>query len=169
MDEFDTEENEISKSQRKREAQALQELGLKLTELNPTQLQELPITEAVLAAVEEYRNLPNSHGAKRRQLQYIGKVMRECDYEEVSNAIASKLAPTAIHGVRKEPSLIQTWINKLELEGDSAISELIAIQPLIERQQLRQLLRNLEKATEAKKNQQRSKLEKYLNQFQFGS
>lgn len=166
MDEFEAEEIEVSKSQRKREAHALQELGLKLTEFNTTQLQELPITEAVVTAVEEYRNLPNSHGAKKRQLQYIGKVMRECDFEEVSSAIEAKLAPGAKQKIKKEPTATQRWMNKLELEGDSAISELVSAQPEIERQQLRQLIRNLEKADGEKKTQQRSKLEKYLNQFQ---
>ena len=166
MDEFEAEEIEVSKSQRKREAHALQELGLKLTAFNTTQLQELPITEAVVIAVEEYRNLPNSHGAKKRQLQYIGKVMRECDFEEVSNAIEAKLTPGAKHKIKKEPTATQRWMNKLELEGDSAISELVLAQPEIERQQLRQLIRNLEKAADEKKTQQRSKLEKYLNQFQ---
>ncbi len=166
MNEFETEEHEISKSQRKREAHALQELGLKLTEFNSNQLQDLPITDAVIIAVEEYRNLPNSHGARKRQLQYIGKVMRECDYDEVSNAIAARLAPRSMQTGKKEATAAQKWAKKLELEGDAAISELIAAQPLIERQQIRQLLRNLEKAAESKKDQQRSKLGKYLNQFQ---
>jgi ribosome-associated protein len=68
-----------SKSQRKRDMTALQELGEKLTLLPPTKLQSAALPEELLAALSEFARIPEKHGARRRQLQFIGKVMRGLD------------------------------------------------------------------------------------------
>ena len=166
MDEYSSDEQEVSKSQRKREAHALQQLGATLTEFSDAQLKALPITEAVITAIKEYKNLPNSHGARKRQLQYIGRVMRECDFDEVQAAIDNLQSP---HRFSAKPESVKPktkWAMKLIEEGDSAINELIEIQPQLERQSLRQLLRNFQKASDSARDKQRSKLEDYLGQFQ---
>ncbi len=68
-----------SKSQRKRDMSALQDLGAKLTQLTPAMLKKCALPDEVLAAIHEYQRLPNKHGARRRQLQFIGRVMRDLD------------------------------------------------------------------------------------------
>ena len=66
------ESDEKSKSQIKREMEALQEMGKRLTELNNEQLSQVPVEENVFLAIKEYQRL-TKHEAKRRQLQYLGR------------------------------------------------------------------------------------------------
>lgn len=65
-----------SRSAKKREALALQELGAKLLKLDYGTLSELNLTKSLEDALKEYPRL-NTHEAKRRQMQYIGRLMRE--------------------------------------------------------------------------------------------
>ncbi len=74
----DTEEH-VSKSQRKREMLALQDLGKKLTEINAALLTKCQLPAELHKAIEEFKRLPNKHEARRRQLQFIGKLMRNTD------------------------------------------------------------------------------------------
>ncbi|MDG4554650.1 MAG: ribosome biogenesis factor YjgA [Candidatus Competibacter sp.] len=79
-----------SKSQRKRDATALQDLGEHLVKLTPTQLRRVPLSEDLLAAVRTAQAIPQ-RGARKRQLQWIGKLMRRLDDLETS-AIRAALA-----------------------------------------------------------------------------
>ncbi|HHW77292.1 MAG TPA: DUF615 domain-containing protein [Xanthomonadaceae bacterium] len=74
-----------SKSQRKREATALQDLGAQLVKLTPTQLSRLPLPEDLLVAVRAAQAMPQ-RGAHQRQLQFIGKLMRRIDDPEAIRA-----------------------------------------------------------------------------------
>lgn len=76
-----------SRSARKRQALALQELGVRLTWLKPAQLQQLPLPEQLLVAVLEARQL-KSRAALARQRQYIGKLMRSLDAEAIERALS---------------------------------------------------------------------------------
>ena len=67
-----------SKSQRKRDAQALQVLGAQLVVLAPAPLARLELPEALREAVETARGL-RAHGARARHRQYMGKLMRQLD------------------------------------------------------------------------------------------
>jgi ribosome-associated protein len=67
-----------SKSQKKREMHALQALGARLVDLSPATLARMDLPEALAEAVLACKTL-KSHGAKRRQLQYIGALMRDVD------------------------------------------------------------------------------------------
>ncbi len=82
-----------SKSQRKREATALQDLGEQLVKLTPTQLRRVPLPEDLLAAVRTAQVIPQ-RGARKRQLQLIGKLMRRLDDPEpIRAALATLVAP----------------------------------------------------------------------------
>lgn len=83
-DEFD----KPSKSQRKRDSTALQELGAKLTELAPAALKKCKLPEELLEAIREFQRLPNKHGARHRQLQFIGKRMRDLSEEDIARIAA---------------------------------------------------------------------------------
>ena len=77
----------FSKSKRKRDMQALQELGLTLVNLPASQLAKIPISEDLLELIRFARTL-KSHEAKRRHMQYIGKKMREVDSDLIRTALA---------------------------------------------------------------------------------
>ncbi|MGB3935618.1 MAG: ribosome biogenesis factor YjgA, partial [Burkholderiales bacterium] len=70
----------VSRSQKKRAVEALQKLGAALVELAPAQLDAIALPDALAAAVREAQRI-RSHEARRRQLQYIGKLMRSIDPE----------------------------------------------------------------------------------------
>jgi len=67
-----------SKSQRKRNAHALQALGIQLVALSAAQLARLALPEALHEAVLAVQRI-RSHGARTRQMQYIGKLMRQLE------------------------------------------------------------------------------------------
>ena len=79
-----------SKSQRKREATALQDLGEQLVQLTATQLKRIPLLDDVRAAVRTAQGI-SQRGGRKRQLQYIGKLMRQLDEAE-TEAIRVELA-----------------------------------------------------------------------------
>lgn len=75
-----------SKSARKREFLALQKLGEELIALHESDLREMGLDEELLEAVLDARQI-KSHGALRRQKQYIGKIMRQIDPEPIRAAM----------------------------------------------------------------------------------
>jgi ribosome-associated protein len=79
-----------SKSQRKRDATAVQEIGECLARLTPAQLSRVPLPDELLAAVRLARTI-TQRGGRKRQLQYIGKLMRRLDEAE-TEAIRAALA-----------------------------------------------------------------------------
>ena len=72
-----------SKSQRKRDATALQDLGEQLVKLTPAQLSRVPLPDKLLAAVQLAQGI-TQRGGHKRQLQYIGKLMRQLDEVETA-------------------------------------------------------------------------------------
>ncbi|HDN94625.1 MAG TPA: DUF615 domain-containing protein, partial [Nitrospirae bacterium] len=76
----------ISKTQKKKDATALQKLGEKLVKLSADQLADIDISEDLLDAVKEARNI-KSHGALKRHIQFIGTLMRNIDSASIQEAI----------------------------------------------------------------------------------
>ncbi|MDO3382848.1 ribosome biogenesis factor YjgA [Gilvimarinus algae] len=130
-----------SKTQRKREMHALQELGRQLTELKESQLASIELPEEVLTAVREMQRIRQNE-AKRRHLQFIGKLMRNVDGERVAADIdAIKSAGTL--SVQRQ-HLIEQWRDRL-LSDNDALSEFISQYPEVDIQHLRQLVRLAQK------------------------
>ena len=158
IDEFDG----PSKSQRKRDAHKQQELGVRLTQCSEAQLRTLKIPEKTISAIAEYNRLPNSHGARRRQLQFIGKLMRDSDFDEINAALERLLNP-ASHIPKPKPvadSLL--WTDKILANGDEIINTLVDTHTQLERQKLRQLYREYQAAKGDTQAQVRFKLQRYL-------
>jgi ribosome-associated protein len=88
-----SDENLISKTRRKRQMQALQDLGVALTRLRADQLARIDMPDNLREAVVECRNM-TKHEAIRRQLQYIGKVMRDLDAGPIAAQLDAMHAPT---------------------------------------------------------------------------
>ena len=84
-------EEPISKSQKKREADALQKVGVQLIDLPLTKLDTIPLPENLRQAILDAK-LIKSHGAKRRQAQLIGKLMRASDSDAIIEAYEAIVA-----------------------------------------------------------------------------
>jgi ribosome-associated protein len=130
---------EKSKSQRKREMTALQDIGEQLVELTRSQLDKLALPEALMEAVQMARSM-NQRGARKRQLQYIGKVMRSVDADPIRAALEA-LGKAHQHAAGQFHA-IERWRDRLLTQGDAALEEFFEKYPDADRQHLRQLVRN---------------------------
>lgn len=129
-----------SKSARKRQMHALQNLGEQLVALTAPQLAKLNLdNEALLEAITLAKRI-NHHSGKRRQMQYIGKLMRSADADRIAQAL------DALHeGSRREKArehMIEAARDALITRGDDALSEVLSVWPQADRQMLRQLSRS---------------------------
>ena len=125
-----------SKSQRKRDMTALQELGERLVELNPEQLDSLPLEEFLRDAVDEARRI-TAHEGRRRQMQYVGRLMREVDAEPIRRALALFDGRSREHAMLEK--LIERWRVRLMAE-DGALAALEADYPDLDWTTLRELV-----------------------------
>lgn len=133
----------ISKSQRKRDMTALQKLGEALVKLSANQLAKIPLSDQLSEAITVAREL-TSHEAKRRQLQYLGRLMREVDPQPIEEALSkiqnkSQISKAKFH-------LAERWRDRLIAEGDKQLEEFLTTYSEVDRQHLRQLVRNAEQA-----------------------
>lgn len=128
----------VSKSQRKREAQALFKLGQQLVALTTNQLDALPIPGRVRDAVDEAQRI-RSFGARKRQLLFLAKQLREADTDALAEAMAEHLGDGAAD--RAALHRIERWRDLLLTEGLPAINRLAATHPQLDRQRLRSLVR----------------------------
>ena len=128
-DEDDDEIIWVSKSEIKRDAEALKDLGTELVELGKNALERIPLDEDLRAAVELAQKIKKE--GRRRQLQLIGKNRHN---QQVS--LFHKL---------------EALRDRLVEEGDDAIPSILALYPEADRQQLRSLVRNAQKEKAANK------------------
>mgnify|MGYP002395348342 CR=1 FL=1 len=153
-----------SKSQRKREALAQQELGARLTALSPSKLDRLNLPSQLAAALTQFQRLPNSRGARKRQLQYIGRIMRDIDCETIEAGLTA-LATTSDKAVGNQPVIDLNEISGLILaQGDPAITALVNQYSQLERQKLRQLYRRHQQADAAQADSIKKRLLNYLSE-----
>lgn len=134
-----------SKSQMKREMIALQELGEKLAEFPVERIQRMDILPELKEALLEMKKM-TSKEAKRRQMQYVGALMRAADPEPIREAVADMEA-----GSYKSARLFkkaENWRDRL-CEGDESLeTEIIQTFPDMDVQQFRQAVRNARKERE---------------------
>lgn len=128
----------ISKSQKKRDAESLQKMGVELIELSETILKTLELPEVLFKALIEAKHL-KSHGAMRRQAQLIGKIMRNTDYE----LIAQRYANIKAEQQAKTSSFheVEEWRTRLIEEGKDALTDFLFAYPDANKQELRQLIK----------------------------
>lgn len=129
---------EPSKSQRKRDAHALLKLGEQLVQLDEATLARFELPEQLHDAIVAARKI-RQHVAKKRQLHFIGKLMRKID----TASIEALLAGLNQQHQQQTDSFhhIEQWRDRL-LQDDQSLAELIDQYPAIDRQHLRQLVRN---------------------------
>ncbi|MDO6443765.1 MULTISPECIES: ribosome biogenesis factor YjgA [unclassified Marinobacter] len=152
-----------SKSQLKREMHALQGIGKRMMELSDEQLDTLTISDTLRHAIEESRRIRQNE-AKRRHLQYIGKIIRqEDDPEAVQRAIDAFDSGSEEHTRRHH--LAERWRDRMIAEGDAVAGEFFRYCPDADIQHLRNLVRNARRDVEKQKNTgQTRKLFRYLRE-----
>lgn len=128
-----------SKSQLKRDADELVTLGERLVELPTQQLAAVPLSEELREAVEAARAI-TARGARKRQLKYIGKLMRHEDPEPIRAALETFAGHHAASVARHHQC--ERWRDRLITEGDAALGALLQAFPGADRQHLRQLVRS---------------------------
>ncbi|TBM01007.1 ribosome-associated protein [Hafnia paralvei] len=131
----------VSKSEIKRDAEALKDLGAELVDLGKNALDKIPLDADLRAAVELAQRIKKE--GRRRQLQLIGKMLRQRDPEPIQIAL-DKLNNRHNQQVALFHKLEQIR-DRLIDEGDDAISLVLELYPKADRQQLRSLIRNAKK------------------------
>ena len=137
----------VSKSEIKRDAEDLKQLGEKLVNLTKTNLTKVPLDDSLKDAIELAQRLQKE--ARRRQLQYIGKLLRSIDAEPIREALEK---------IENKHNQQQAMLHKLEIlrdelvaKGDVALTDLLNERPSADRQQLRNLIRAAQKEKEQNK------------------
>jgi ribosome-associated protein len=152
-----------SKSQLKRDMQALQDLGKRMLDLSNDQLDTLPISTTLRAAIEESRRIRQNE-ARRRHLQYIGKIIRqEDDPEGLSRQIDAFYTGSEEHTRRHH--LAERWRDRMIEEGESPVGEFLDYCKTADIQHLRNLARNARRdAQKEKTSGHPRKLFRYLRE-----
>lgn len=146
-----------SRTQKKKEAEALQELGLKLNALSVQQLESIDIPDNLRTAVIEGKSI-TSNIAGRRHRQFIGALMRDVDPESIRLALVQAEDEHRVES--RTQTAAKAWVDRL-LTGDPAGMEALLDEcPGLERQRLRQLVRLIQKEkSKAKSLKHRNALE----------
>ena len=142
--EFEQEYERPSKSEMKRQSDALQKMGETLVEAARDRVKRVPMPEDVRDAILECQQITN-HEGRRRQMQFVGKKMRtldETEVAEIQKAIdswkgASKSETAAMHALERRRDKL--------LVDDKALTVLLEENPELDVQQLRTLIRNARK------------------------
>lgn len=134
---------EVSKTAIKKEMLALHQLGKKIVALPKSQLDLIPLEEKLLDAIVAARKI-TKHGGLKRQLQYIGKLLRHVDTTPIQKAFDEIES-----GNQKNTELLhmkEIWREQLIVGGKEKITEFLLSYPKTDRQRLQQLLRNYKNA-----------------------
>ncbi|OFC71134.1 ribosome biogenesis factor YjgA [Alteromonas confluentis] len=136
----------VSKSELKRQSEELQKLGEDLVNLSAAHLATIPMDEELEDSVMLARNINRKKDGFRRQLQFIGKLMRSRDVSDIEAAMARlthqhQAQNAAFHALEKAREDV---IN----HGDDGIQRLMEEYPQLDRQKLRQFHRQIKKERE---------------------
>jgi ribosome-associated protein len=137
-----------SKTQRKQQMEDLQALGEELVALSSDRVKKIEIPENLRDAVREAQRMTRPDEAKRRQMQYIGKLMRSVDVEPIRGALAL---------VRGESASETAKLHRLErlrsefMSEEKVLQEIAALYPTVDMQHLRSLRRAALKEQEQNK------------------
>ena len=152
-----------SKSMLKRESHELQELGKQLLAMPDSRLDDLEMPDRLREALDTYKKTKSFEG-KRRQLQFVGKVMREVDPGPLREAVAAFQLGHARNALALHQA--ERWRNELLAEHDKdALTRWADTYPESDLQQLRTLVRNARKDAAATPEQRSGRAYRELFQF----
>ncbi|XKM14113.1 ribosome biogenesis factor YjgA [Orbaceae bacterium ac157xtp] len=135
----------VSKSEIKRDAEVLKDLGVELVKLSKNELAKIPLDEDLTYAVELAQRIKKE--GYRRQIQFIGKLLRSRDIEPITQALDK---------LKNRHNQQNALFHKLEKLRDDLIATgdaepILTLYPMAERQQLRQLARSAKKELDENK------------------
>ncbi|MDU5453096.1 ribosome biogenesis factor YjgA [Pseudescherichia vulneris] len=149
-DDINDEDDEIiwvSKSEIKRDAEELKRLGAEMVDLGKNALDKIPLDDDLRAAIELAQRIKKE--GRRRQMQLIGKLLRQRDVEPIRQALDK---------LKNRHNQQVAFFHKLEhirdrliAEGDDAVPDVLNLWPNADRQQLRSLIRNAQKERDGNK------------------
>ncbi len=161
--EAESDSDALSKTQQKNESLAIKNFGLELAELSVKKLSELPLSEVTLKSLLDYQKI-TTNLAKKRHIMFIGKCLRNEDEQAIRGVLNGE---TSLH-LKQEAEQVSNnsdneIIDQLIEGGDAYIDELLSNNPVLKRQTLRQILRNINNAkTPQKKQLAINKIKSYL-------
>jgi len=126
-----------SKTALKREADELKKLGVALSELPAGRRKQIDMPEDLRAAINAYSRM-TSHGAKKRQMLYVGKLLRGLEAEPFRQAVEDFEAGRAANAERRHE--MERWCRRL-VDDDETLTEWITDHPETDVQHLRSLIR----------------------------
>ncbi len=146
-------DEEVSKSQRKREAAEITRLGQTLASLSASELDSLGLDDAIRGHVEDLRKI-TSNGARKRQTLFLGKQLRAIDVDPIVEGL--ERIRLSSHAETRLLHLAESWRDRLlgrhpdgspvtasdATAPDSALTAFLSDYPHADRQLLRQLIRN---------------------------
>ena len=150
-----------SKTRLKKASHDLQDLGEAVVALPEDRLAGLPIDESLLLAIQEFKRT-RSHEGRRRQMQYIGKLMRRTDPEPLREAVAAMQLGRAKDSLALHEA--ERWRAEL-IASDDALTQWSAKHPQSDLQQLRSLIRAARKDAAAVPEQRSGKAYRELFKF----
>ena len=151
----------LSKTKKKKMAENLQKLGEDLSLLSVDQLERLDLDPELFKALVEAKSI-TANVAGRRHRQYIGSLMRQVDPEPLLAGLEQlKIAPTGIYRPKSEidpqtEKNIQVFLDRLLAWDDDAMETILLVAPDMDRQRLRQLIRNATKDISSQKKKSKS-------------
>ena len=160
-----TEEDEeyISKSQIKRECHALTDLGVELVALTDDQLEKISMSDSLRNAINEAKRI-RKHSAIKRQRLYIGKLIRNDDWESIAQQL-EKIKEVSQQS-NAEFKVMERWRDRMLSDGNDVVNEFIGQHHDADRQKLRQLVKNaIKEKQQDKPPASARKLFKYIREI----
>ena len=131
----------VSKTQAKKASHDLQDLGEAVVALPAERLKDLALDEGLMYAIEQFKKT-KTHEGRRRQMQYIGKLMLRTDPEPMQEAVAAMNLGQAKDALTLHQA--ERWRAEL-LADDTALTAWMQAHPQTDLQQLRSLVRSARK------------------------
>ena len=132
-----------SKTELKQESKDIKAFGREIMKLSPNQRAKLDLDEELSYAMEVADKIRNTREGYRRQLQFIGRLLRARDTDAI------QLSMDRLHNTNKQDEkklmMLEKIRDQLLSEGDSKVNELAGQYPDFERQKLRQLVKKTQK------------------------
>tara|TARA_B110001454_G_C12497262_1_gene341144 strand:+ start:169 stop:660 length:492 start_codon:yes stop_codon:yes gene_type:complete len=137
----------ISKTELKKDSKKIQEFGRRISELTINNIEAFKFPSNIYEATIDLKNI-KSNSAKKRQVQYLGKLLREIDLTDAF-LIMKQLKVSSQKEIQRN-HIIEDWRDKL-LSNNDSITQFVDEYPKIDRQSLRQTISNAQKDNKSPK------------------
>ncbi len=151
----------LSRTQQKKDDRELQKLGERLVTLSSDQLDQLPLPQILAEAVKAAKSI-RQHGARRRQMQYIGALMRQCDAELIRSRL--KHLSRSAHDEVRYFKQVERWRDGLISGDDRLMEDILGTHKSLDRAELTALVQQARNEKERCASSQSTKrLFRYLS------